>query len=388
MYSFIRDRFIPNHEKVEDADVRQRYGSVFSLFSILCNIIMVVFKLIVSYITNFVSIRADALNNLSDVGANIATLFGFKLSNKHPDADHPYGHGRMEYISGMIVSFLILLMGFEAAKESLFKIFNPQETSYSSVALLVLIVSICIKLVMADMNRKAGKEIDSETLLAAGQDSLNDSLMTGTTLVCLLIYRFTSINVDAYIGLLSSLMVLKSGIEIFKDVMDTILGKAPDHQLLKDIEKTICSHDEIIGIHDLMLHDYGPSNRFMSLHAEVDASKNIIDVHDTIDNIEKEIMEKFKILTTIHMDPIDANDELVNELRAEVKSAVRSINEKFDIHDFRIVQGPTHTNMVFDVLLPADDRSDAATLRKAIDDKVKEIDKTYETVIHFDHSYV
>ncbi len=388
MYSFIRDRFISNHEKVEDADVRQRYGSVFSLFSILCNIIMVVFKLIVSYITNFVSIRADALNNLSDVGANIATLFGFKLSNKHPDADHPYGHGRMEYISGMIVSFLILLMGFEAAKESLFKIFNPQETSYSSVALLVLIVSICIKLVMADMNRKAGKEIDSETLLAAGQDSLNDSLMTGTTLVCLLIYRFTSINVDAYIGLLSSLMVLKSGIEIFKDVMDTILGKAPDHQLLKDIEKTICSHDEIIGIHDLMLHDYGPSNRFMSLHAEVDASKNIIDVHDTIDNIEKEILEKFKILTTIHMDPIDANDELVNELRAEVKSAVRSINEKFDIHDFRIVQGPTHTNMVFDVLLPADDRSDTATLRKAIDDKVKEIDKTYETVIHFDHSYV
>ena len=388
MYRFICKTFIPNYQKVNDSEVREKYGSVFSIFSIICNVLMVIFKLIISFITNSVSIRADAFNNLSDVGSNLATLFGFKLSNKHPDADHPYGHGRMEYVSGMIVSFLILLMGFEAAKESFIKIIHPEDISYSSVALIVLIGSILTKLLMAYVNKKAGKDINSDALNAAGQDSVNDSLVTGATLICLIINKLTGFNMDAYLGFVASILVLKSGIEIFADVLDTILGKAPDIDLIKSIEKTICDHDEIIGIHDLMLHDYGPSQKFMSLHVEVPSDIPVIEMHDTIDNIELEILDKYKILTTIHMDPIDTKDELANSLKIQVKNIVQSINSNYSIHDFRTVAGPTHTNLVFDVLLPADDSSDIEILRKRISDDIKEINDTYRCVINFDHSFV
>ena len=388
MYQLICKLFIPNYKDTNDSIVRERYGSVFSIFSIICNMLMVLFKLLVSFVTNSVSIRADAFNNLSDVGSNLATLFGFKLSNKHPDADHPYGHGRMEYVSGMIVSFLILLMGFEAGKDALLKIINPEEIVYSNAALIVLVCSIIIKLIMAVMNRKAGNSINSDALIAAGQDSINDSLVTGATLFCLVFYKITNINIDAYVGLVASILVLKSGIEIFKDVLDTILGKAPNKELIKDIENTICAHKEIIGIHDLMLHDYGPSQQFMSLHAEVDAEIPVIEMHDVIDNIELEILDKYKILTTIHMDPIDTKNELVNSLKQDVKKIITDINPKYTIHDFRIVTGPTHTNMVFDVLLPADDSSDIELLRKQISDRVASMDSSYRCVINFDRSYV
>lgn len=388
MYTLICSKFIPNYKNTEDAQVREKYGSVFSVFSIICNIIMVIFKLAVSFITNSVSIRADAFNNLSDVGSNLATLFGFKLSNKHPDADHPYGHGRMEYVSGMIVSFLILLMGFEAAKESVLKIIHPEEIYSSLAALVVLVASIIIKLIMAYMNNTAGKDIDSDALKAAGQDSINDSLVTGATLICLIVHEVTGLHIDAYVGLIASLLVLKSGIEIFSDVLDTILGKAPDKQLIKEIENTICAHEKILGVHDLMLHDYGPSQKFMSLHVEVDASIPVIEMHDEIDNIELEILDKYKILTTIHMDPIDTKDTLANSLKGKVLDAVKSINPEYKIHDFRIVSGPTHTNLVFDVLLPAQDKNDIEELRKTISNKISEIDNSYRCVINFDRSYV
>lgn len=388
MYTFICKLFIPNYQNTNEAEVREKYGSVFSIVSIVFNMLMVAFKLVVSFITNSVSIRADAFNNLSDVGSNLATLFGFKLSNKHPDADHPYGHGRMEYVSGMVVSFLILLMGFEAAKESFLKIIHPEEIVFSPIAIVVLIGSIIIKLTMAYLNKKAGKAINSEALNAAGQDSLNDTLVTTATLICLIIFKFTGFNIDAYLGFVASILVLKSGIEIFKDVLDTILGKAPDIELVKDIEKTIVAHDEIMGIHDLMLHDYGPSQKFMSLHAEVDASVSAIETHDVIDNIELELLEKYNILTTIHMDPVDTKDKTLIELKAKVKKIILEINQEYDIHDFRIVSGPTHTNIVFDVLLPANDDSDIEQLRKKISDSVAEIDIKYRCVINFDHSFV
>lgn len=388
MYTLICSKFIPNYKNTEDAQVREKYGSVFSVFSIICNIIMVIFKLAVSFITNSVSIRADAFNNLSDVGSNLATLFGFKLSNKHPDADHPYGHGRMEYVSGMIVSFLILLMGFEAAKESVLKIIHPEEIYSSLAALVVLVASIIIKLIMAYMNNTAGKDIGSDALKAAGQDSINDSLVTGATLICLIVHEVTGLHIDAYVGLIASLLVLKSGIEIFSDVLDTILGKAPDKQLIKEIENTICAHEKVLGVHDLMLHDYGPSQKFMSLHVEVDASIPVIEMHDEIDNIELEILDKYKILTTIHMDPIDTKDTLANSLKGKVLDAVKSINPEYKIHDFRIVSGPTHTNLVFDVLLPAQDKNDIEELRKTISNKISEIDNSYRCVINFDRSYV
>ena len=388
MFELICKTFIPNYNDTSNPKVREKYGSVFSFFSIICNIIMVLFKLFVSLITNSVSIRVDAFNNMSDIGSNLASLFGFKLSNKHPDADHPYGHGRMEYVSGIVVSFLILLMGIEAGKESLVKIINPEEMVYSNITVIVLIISILIKLLMAYVNKMAGNRIDSEVLKAAGQDSVNDSLVTGATLICLIIYKLTNLNIDAYLGLVASFLVLKSGIEIFIDVLDTILGKAPDPNLIKEIESTIMAHSEIMGIHDLMLHDYGPSQKFMSLHAEVDAQIPVIEMHDSIDNIELELLDKFKILTTIHMDPIDTKDELTASLKNKVKDIVTSINNDYSIHDFRTVSGPTHTNLVFDVLLPADDKTDIEELRNRIGNAISSIDIKYRCVINFDRSYV
>lgn len=388
MFELLCKTFITNYQHTEDPEVRERYGSVFSLFSIGCNILMVIMKLIISFISNSISIRADALNNLSDVGSNLATLFGFRLSNKHPDADHPYGHGRMEYVAGLIVSFLILLVAFEAIKEAVLKIVNPQDLNFTYSTLLVLIISIGIKLLMTYMNGKAGKAISSQTLKAASQDSLNDSLMTLATFLSMLFYRFSGINIDAYVGLIVSLFVLKAGIGIFKDVLDTILGKAPDPELIRQIESDIMKHESVLGIHDLIMHDYGPSHRFMSLHAEVDASVPIMDTHDMIDNIESEILEKYHILTSIHMDPIDTHDELINVLREKIRAKVKEINEAYNIHDFRMVKGNTHSNLVFDVLIPAEDQISHEELKKQISAKAIEIDPSYRCVITIDRSFV
>lgn len=388
MFEFICKLFIKDYNNTEDKTVREKYGTIFSIFSIVCNCIMVIFKLIISFITNSVSIRADGLNNLSDMGSNLATFFGFKLSNKHADGDHPYGHGRMEYVSGMIVSFLILLMGFEALKEAIDKIIHPQDLQYSSIALIVLLFSIGIKLIMMRVNNKAGKKIKSETLLAAGQDSMNDSIMTCATLISLLLFKFTKINLDAYIGFVVSLFVLKSGIEIFKNVLNTILGSAPDKELLKEIEKTVLKHKEIHGIHDLLLHDYGPSQMFMTFHAEVDADANILETHDVIDNIEEELLNKFQILTTIHMDPVDFKDKNKSRINKKVRELVKEVNEKYTIHDFRVVKGPTHTNLVFDLLLPAGDESSHEEIAKKVQDKVSAYNKTYKCVIKVEHSFV
>ncbi len=388
MFEVICRAFIKDYCNVEDEKVRERYGVVFSVLSVVCNVIMVIFKLIVSFASNSISIRADALNNLSDVGSNLATLFGFRLSCKHPDSDHPYGHGRMEYVSGLIVSFLILLAAFESIKEAISKVVHPQKMLFSWLTVAVLTVSILIKFFMAYFSGKAGERISSETLKAAAEDSRSDAIMTFTTLIGIFVYRFFAVNIDAYIGLLVSLFVLKAGIGIFRGVVDTILGKAPDKELIKQIEADIRAHEGIIGIHDLVIHDYGPSHRFMSLHAEVDADVPILETHDMIDNIENELLQKYRILTTIHMDPIDTKDALTATLREEVREKVRSISENYNIHDFRIVRGPTHTNLVFDVLIPAEDRISHEALKKEISGKVAEIDGTYCCVIQIDHSFV
>ena len=388
MFSFIQKKFIPNYDEVENKAVRERYGTVISIFSILCNIVMVVFKLIVSFITNSVSIRADAFNNLSDVGSNVATLFGFKLSNKHSDADHPYGHGRMEYVSGMIVSFLILFMGFTALIDAIKKIINPEVTNFSAVALIVLVVSIGIKFVMYSINNKAGKTISSETLLAAGQDSFNDSIMTLATLVTLLINYFFKLNLDAIVGAVVSIFVIKSGIEIFKNVLDTILGQTPDKEFIKAIEDYIKSHPKILGIHDLMFHDYGPSSMFMTLHVEVDSREDVLVLHDMIDNIEEGCLEKFNVLTTIHMDPVVTNNRKLNRYKKMVLEAVKEINEVYDIHDFRMVEGETHTNLVFDLLLPAGDTTNHEDIRNNLVNKIKEKDKKLHLVFKIEHSRI
>ena len=388
MFKILAKKFIKNYTDYKSSKVREQYGTLCSIISIGCNIVLVIFKLTMRVITNSIAIQADGLNNLSDVGSNLASLFGFKLANKHPDSEHPYGHGRMEYVAGLIIAFLILLVGFQALKDSILKIIAPQKVTFTVVAVIILVVSILIKLWMASFNRYASKKINSATLLAASQDSLNDVLATTATLCSLILSLYTDLPVDGIMGTIVSIIVLKAGIEIFKDTVNPLLGMAPDKELIKDIEQYILSFPEALGIHDLMMHDYGPGRRFLSLHVEVDRNDDIMAAHDAIDIIERAVLDKYHILTTIHMDPVDFNDTLTNELRKKVIKIVKEINNEYSIHDFRIVSGTTHTNLIFDVLIPSNDQIEHKILKEQINRKIKAIDSSYYTIIQIEHSYV
>ena len=388
MFKILAKKFIKNYTDYKSSKVREQYGTLCSIISIGCNIVLVIFKLTMGVITNSIAIQADGLNNLSDVGSNLASLFGFKLANKHPDSEHPYGHGRMEYVAGLIIAFLILLVGFQALKDSILKIIAPQKVTFTVVAVIILVVSILIKLWMASFNRYASKKINSATLLAASQDSLNDVLATTATLCSLILSLYTDLPVDGIMGTIVSIIVLKAGIEIFKDTVNPLLGMAPDKELIKDIEQYILSFPEVLGIHDLMMHDYGPGRRFLSLHVEVDRNDDIMAAHDAIDIIERAVLDKYHILTTIHMDPVDFNDTLTNELRKTVIKIVKEINNEYSIHDFRIVSGTTHTNLIFDVLIPSNDQIEHKILKEQINRKIKAIDSSYYTIIQIEHSYV
>lgn len=388
MFKILAKKFIKNYTDYKSSKVREQYGTLCSIISIGCNIVLVIFKLTMGVITNSIAIQADGLNNLSDVGSNLASLFGFKLANKHPDSEHPYGHGRMEYVAGLIIAFLILLVGFQALKDSILKIIAPQKVTFTVVAVIILVVSILIKLWMASFNRYASKKINSATLLAASQDSLNDVLATTATLCSLILSLYTDLPVDGIMGTIVSIIVLKAGIEIFKDTVNPLLGMAPDKELIKDIEQYILSFPEALGIHDLMMHDYGPGRRFLSLHVEVDRNDDIMAAHDAIDIIERAVLDKYHILTTIHMDPVDFNDTLTNELRKKVIKIVKEINNEYSTHDFRIVSGTTHTNLIFDVLIPSNDQIEHKILKEQINRKIKAIDSSYYTIIQIEHSYV
>ena len=388
MFQFIVKKFIKNYEDTANGQVREKYGIVCSILSIVCNGFMVVFKLLFGFLTKSVAIQADGLNNLSDMGSNLATLFGFKMAGKHPDTDHPYGHGRYEYITGLVIAFLILLVAFSSLKESVMKIFEPEKLNFQVTAVIVLIVSILMKLWMAAFNKKAGHLIQSTSLKAAGQDSLNDVLTTTATLIALCLSVFTDLPVDGIMGAIVSLFVLKSGIDIFKDTVDPLLGQAPDKELVDQIYEYVMGYDKVLGIHDFMMHDYGPGRKYMTFHAEVDCRQDVMIIHDQIDLIERNLLEKFNILTSIHMDPIDMNDELTNHLREKVRFIVNQMNENYSIHDFRIVSGPTHTNLIFDVLLPAGDQINHHELKEKIEKEVQKLNASYFCVIQIDHSFI
>ncbi len=388
MFKILAKKFIKNNTEFNNPKVREQYGTLCSIISIVCNIVLVIFKLTMGAITHSIAIQADGLNNLSDVGSNLASLFGFKLANKHPDIEHPYGHGRIEYVAGLIIAFLILLVGFQALRDSVFKIITPEKVTFTIVAVIILIVSILIKLWMAVFNRYASKKINSATLLAASQDSLNDVLATLATLISLILSLYTDLPVDGIMGAVVSIIVLKAGIEIFKDTVNPLLGMAPDKELIKELEEYILSYPEALGIHDLMMHDYGPGRKFLTLHVEVDCNDNIMATHDAMDRIERAVLDKYHILTTIHMDPIDSSDILTNELKEIVIGVVKEINDEYSIHDFRIVSGPTHTNLIFDVLIPSNDQIKHTILKEQINQRLKAIDPSYFTVMQIEHSFV
>lgn len=366
---------------------RSAYGKLCGVVGIFLNILLFAGKFIAGMISNSIAITADAFNNLSDAGSSLVTLIGFKLAEQKPDSDHPFGHGRMEYLSGLVVSAVILMMGFELVKDAIDKILHPTEVEFSVVVLGILIASILIKCYMAFYNFSYGKRFESGTLKATATDCLSDCVSTSVVLLATLIGHFTDVQIDGFCGIAVGILIFVAGINAAKETLSPLLGEAPDPEFVEQIEEMVLNFDEesIIGIHDLIVHDYGPGRRIISLHAEVPAEGDMVALHDVIDNLEMKFREELSCLTTIHMDPVVTTDERVTELKGKCIELVKGIGEKLSLHDFRVVFGDTHTNMIFDVVVPFEFYLSDDETRKMIQQKVWEkIGKNYFVVITID----
>ena len=366
---------------------RSAYGKLCGLVGILLNLILFVGKFIAGLISNSIAITADAFNNLSDAGSSVVTLVGFKLAEQKPDADHPFGHGRMEYLSALAIAGVILLMAFELIKDSIDKIIHPEEVEFSGIILAILIASILVKCYMALYNFRVGKKIDSTALRATGTDSLSDCVSTTAILIATLVGHYTDIQIDGFCGVAVGLLILWAGINAAKDVLDPLLGQAPDPEFVSQIEDMVMEFDKdsIVGVHDLIVHDYGPGRRVISLHAEVPAEGNILQLHDVIDNLEVKLRTELGCLTTIHMDPVATKDERVLALKEQCKKIVKSIGDSLSLHDFRVVLGDSHTNLIFDVVVPYEFALSDAETTQLIQKKVwEQIGNNYFTVIQVD----
>ena len=376
--------FVKDPERTDDKRVRENYGTVTSVVGIVVNLLLFVGKFLVGTLFGSVSISADAINNLSDAGSSLISLISFKISSKPADREHPFGHARIEYIASMAVGVIVLFIGFDSLKESFFKILTPEPMSKSIIVLAVLLASILAKLWLGIFYKSVGKKINSEILKAASADSFSDVLSTGATLVSALVWMMFDFNIDAYVGLVVSAFILVAGLKILNENKNIILGSAPDPEVIETIKEHALSDRRILGIHDLMVHSYGAGATIASFHAEVDGKGDFFEAHDLIDNIEKQLFSEHNIACTIHMDPIVTDDEEINSLRAKVEGIVKGISETFRIHDFRCVTGPTHTNLIFDVEIPFEDKRTNKEVLNLVEEKIKNINETYFAVISID----
>lgn len=389
MITLLSKLFIKDRKNYTDPGVRRKYGVLCGGLGIFLNIVLFVGKFIAGSLAASVAITADAFNNLSDAGSSIVSLIGFKLSGQKPDPQHPYGHGRLEYISGLIVSMVIIVMGFELMKSSFEKIIHPEATTFSWVSIGILIASILVKLYMFIYNRLTAKKISSVAMKATSVDSLTDCIATFAALIAMFAGKIFDLKIDGWCGMVVSLFVLYSGLTSAKETISPLLGQPPEKELVDEIEKTVMAHEEIIGIHDLVVHDYGPGRMMMSLHAEVPSDCNILEIHDIIDNIEKELNLKFGCEAVVHMDPIMTDDEETNYLKERVCEIIGEIDKDLKMHDFRIVSGSTHTNVLFDVVVPFKFKMNDKELIGTIENKLNETsDKKYYAVVNIDRSYV
>ncbi len=389
MISFLSRLLIQNREQVNDPEVRRRYGILCGAVGICLNILLFAGKFIAGTLAASIAITADAINNLSDAGSSLITLIGFKLAGHAPDPDHPFGHGRIEYISGLVVSFLIILMGVELLKSSVDKILHPAPVEGGVLVVVILAVSIAVKIYMYLYNRSIGRRIDSAAMKATAADSLSDTAATAVVLAATLIGQCTGVMIDGWCGILVAAFILYSGINAAKDTISPLLGQPPEEAFVKQIEQIVMSHEEVQGMHDLIVHDYGPGRVMISLHAEVPAHGDILALHDAIDNIESELRTQLRCDAVIHMDPIVTDDPEVNRLREKILAEVRAIDPVITIHDFRVVAGPTHTNVIFDVLLPYQFRLSDGAVKERLNEFVANLEgHRYFAVIQVDHSYV
>ena len=388
MISLLAKKFIKNREDVTSPAVRQAYGMLCGIVGIGFNVLLFALKLIAGTLSGSIAITADAFNNLSDAGASIVTLLGFKLAGQKPDPEHPFGHGRLEYISGLIVSMVILLMGIELAKSAVEKILHPEAVEFTLLTGGILLASILVKLYMYLYNRAVGKKIGSAAMEATAMDSLSDCAATAAVLAATLIGHFTSLQIDGWCGIVVAALVLWAGIQAARDTISPLLGQPPAPEFVQRIEEIVLSSPVVQGIHDLIVHDYGPGRVMISLHAEVPAHGDIMALHDEIDNVEKELHDKLGCEAVIHMDPIVTDDETVNAAHQKIASLVRGIDEHISIHDFRMVTGPTHTNVIFDAVVPYGCAMSDREAEEKIKQAVHELDPHYFAVVQIDKSYV
>lgn len=384
MTNLLVKTFIKDSGNVLDGAVRSAYGKLASLVGIVCNVILFASKLAVGLIFGSVSIAADAVNNLSDASSSIVTLIGFKMGEKPADNDHPFGHARIEYLSGLAVAVMILVIGVELVKTSLDKILRPTEVEFSILTAAVLLLSIGVKLWMSRFNRTLGKRISSAALEATSADSRNDVISTSVVLLAGLISHFFQVNIDGWAGMLVAVFIIISGIGIARETIDPILGSAPDEGLVQYVRDKIMSYDGILGMHDLMIHDYGPGRCFASCHVEIDRNADVMESHDLIDNIERRFQQEDHMSLVIHYDPVVTDDAELNEMKELVSDRLRAIDPELSIHDFRMVRGVDHTNLIFDMVIPFSyvDKEDELTQR--VNEAVQMGDKKYYAVISFD----
>ena len=379
--------FVRDYENTEDPKVRESYGKFAGVVGIISNLFLCIMKILIGVFSGSIAIIADGINNMADASSSIITLVGFRLASKPEDEDHPYGHARIEYLTGLFVSILIIVLGVQLFKTSLEKIFNPDTLEFSYITIITLVIAIAVKLWQSLFNISIGKKINSLTLIATGADSRNDVIATSAVLVSVLVVKFTGLQIDGYMGCLVALFIIWSGIQLVRDTISPLLGEAPDDDLVKAITETVKKEPGILGIHDLMVHNYGPGKIFASIHVEVDADGDLMKSHDMIDNIERIVTESLRIEFVIHMDPVKTNDPLIHRMKAVISEAFAPLDGVENIHDFRIVPGPTHTNIIFDVVLSMDCRYTEKEIQKIADDTVKAIDDNYFVVITFDRAY-
>lgn len=387
MTDYLVKKFIKDYEKTDDSKVREQYGTLSSIVGICCNVVLFVLKYIVGTMSSSISIVSDAFNNLSDSASCIVTLIGYKLAAKPADKDHPFGHGRIEYLTSLIIAVIIFLVGFELLQSSADKVIHPEKVIFSTAAVIALSASIGVKLWMSFFNKRLGTKINSPIMLAASSDSRNDVIATAAALISLIASLFTDLPADGLMGIVVSAFILKAGFEIIKDTVDELLGKPADKDVVEKIRSLVTEDERIIGIHDLIVHNYGPGKMIASCHAEVNCNEDFIQIHDVIDTIERNISEQMGIMMTIHMDPIDLDDEQVKICSARVKECIELIDKRICMHDFRTVTGESHTNLIFDIVVPYDCTANEADIKRLIDSHLERYDETYYTVITFDRDF-
>lgn len=389
MISLLAKMIIRDYKNIKDAKVRQAYGVLCGSVGIALNAFLFLGKFLAGFLSGSIAITADAFNNLSDAGSSVITLVGFKMAGQKPDNDHPFGHGRIEYISGFLVSVIILLMAFELLKSSAEKILHPSAVEASPVIYGVLILSILVKVYMYFYNRSVGKKIDSAAMGATAKDSLSDTTATFVVLITTVLSQFTGLQIDGYCGIVVALFVFWAGFEAARDTIGPLLGQPPEPEFVQHIEELVMRYKEqgVIGIHDLVVHNYGPGRVMLSVHVEVPATDDILVLHDMIDRIEHQLAEELNCSAVIHMDPVCVDDEITNEMKKKVADIISDMKGNIQFHDFRMVQGPTHTNLIFDVEVPFDYPMSDGEIVAYLEEKIQELDGSYFAVIEVDKLY-